>query len=196
MTEKEALEISKHCLGVQAEQEVCEECPVYHIGHCGCKEVSQYAIKALKKAQEYQKLEEELQEIYGDCEDFLPKITKIIIERKNDICPEEIKKARILTNEDAEKWEAYKKIGTVEECREAVEKQNKKKPIFKQGSEGGYTDTYRCPNCDGVFTATGIDDYCYRCGQKIDWKEEEHMESQVIPEDYKENLMRKFTEVV
>ena len=69
MTENEMLKIAVHCLGVQAEQEVCEECDIYGNCHTDCKDVAVVAIKALEEIQQY--------------------------------------------------W----KIGTVEECREAVEKQ-------------------------------------------------------------------------
>ena len=69
MTEQEAIEITMHCLGVQAEQEVCEECPVYHESHITCKEAASIAISLLQEIQQ------------------------------------------------------YREIGTVEECREAVEKQ-------------------------------------------------------------------------
>ena len=55
---------------------------------------------------------------------------------------------------------------------EALEKQLSKKPI-KTTEETGirYTDSYRCPNCGQGFTGTGIADYCYHCGQKLDWSE-------------------------
>lgn len=60
----------------------------------------------------------------------------------------------------------YEKIGTVEECQEAREKQIAKKPIH-----GGL---YACPNChtimlQGAFEAKGK---CRKeCGQALDWSE-------------------------
>lgn len=53
MTENEALKIATHCLGVQAEQEVCEECPVYRESGIVCKEIARTAISALKEVQHY-----------------------------------------------------------------------------------------------------------------------------------------------
>lgn len=55
---------------------------------------------------------------------------------------------------------------------EVLEKQLPKKPI-KTTEETGirYTDSYRCPNCGGNFTGTGIADFCYHCGQRLDWSE-------------------------
>lgn len=72
-----------------------------------------------------------------------------------------------------EEIQQYRTIGTVEECRAAVEKQTEKKPKKTESEGYRYTDTYRCPNCGGNFSGTGIADYCYHCGQKLDWESEE-----------------------
>lgn len=68
----------------------------------------------------------------------------------------------------------YETIGTLEECREAVEKQKQKKPIKAEESRIRYTEGYICPRCGGGFSGTGIAGYCYHCGQAIDWSEEEN----------------------
>lgn len=72
----------------------------------------------------------------------------------------------------------YRAIGTVEECREAMERQIPRKPkrevwekdlklgnvTFKAG-----TKVYLCPSCEkGI---TGADGHCRWCGQAIDWSE-------------------------
>ena len=62
--------------------------------------------------------------------------------------------------------------GTPEECREAVEKMKAKKPMKTEAEGYRYTDAYRCPTCGGNFSGTGISDYCYHCGQKLDWSDE------------------------
>ena len=54
---------------------------------------------------------------------------------------------------------------------EALEKQIAKKPKKIEIEGYRYTDTYRCPRCGGNFSGTGIADYCYHCGQKLDWSE-------------------------
>lgn len=72
-----------------------------------------------------------------------------------------------------EEVQQYRTIGTVEECRAAMEKQTAKKPKKTESEGYRYTDTYRCPNCGGNFSGTGIADYCYHCGQKLDWEGEE-----------------------
>ena len=57
----------------------------------------------------------------------------------------------------------------------ALEKQIPKKPIKLPESEQHirHTDTYRCPTCGGNFSGTGIADYCYHCGQRLDWGKQE-----------------------
>ena len=80
-------------------------------------------------------------------------------------------------NNKAAEWleelKQYRAIGTPEKCRAAVEKQKAKKPQKTESEGYRYTDTYRCPNCGGNFAGTGIANYCYHCGQKLDWGDEE-----------------------
>lgn len=71
----------------------------------------------------------------------------------------------------------YRKIGTVEECRAAVEKQTAKKPDYEgDGYSDGHLvyDTWICPCC-GKHYEVDYDDYdfCPACGQCIDWNDEE-----------------------
>lgn len=63
----------------------------------------------------------------------------------------------------------YKQLGTLEEVREAVEKQKKKKPRASNRC-------YVCPRC-GLVTSIKIKhNYCDACGQHINWREEESPE--------------------
>ena len=55
----------------------------------------------------------------------------------------------------------------------ALEKQVPKKPIKDRKQEIRYTCSYSCPSCGGGFIGTGIADYCYHCGQRMDWSVEE-----------------------
>lgn len=63
----------------------------------------------------------------------------------------------------------YKQLGTLEEVREAVEKQKKKKPIEDRHHGIRYTEVYRCYSCNESFSGRGFAKYCYHCGQAIDW---------------------------
>ena len=64
----------------------------------------------------------------------------------------------------------YEEIGTIEECREAMDRQNPKKPITVETD--AMTTKYICPACSClVGWATGpFPDlrYCSICGQKLD----------------------------
>lgn len=76
-----------------------------------------------------------------------------------------------------EEVQQYRKIGTVEECREAVEKQTAKKPDYEgDGFSDGQLvyDTWICPCC-GKHYEVDCDRYyyCQNCGQHIDWSDEE-----------------------
>lgn len=76
-----------------------------------------------------------------------------------------------------EEVQQYRKIGTVEECREAVEKQTAKKPDYEgDGYSDGQLvyDTWICLSC-GQHYEVDYDryDYCPNCGQHIDWRNEE-----------------------
>lgn len=55
----------------------------------------------------------------------------------------------------------------------ALGKQVPMKPVKVDDSGIRYTDTYRCPSCGGAFTGTGIANYCYHCGQALDWEKED-----------------------
>lgn len=70
----------------------------------------------------------------------------------------------------------YREIGTVEECRAAVEKQKPKKIEYEGSStQDGFTH-YRmgkCPDCDRWYRNTDDIIYCSGCGQALDWSEEE-----------------------
>lgn len=60
------------------------------------------------------------------------------------------------------------------ELDEAIKKQIPQRPIKLPDEEQRirYTTSYRCPNCEGGFTGTGFADYCYHCGQALDWTED------------------------
>lgn len=112
MTKEEDIEIILHCLGVYAEHEVCEECPVYNEGDIACGEAARTAIETLKE------------------------------------------------------FKMYKEIGTVEECREAVEK---RKPVRPHRNYEKFSGLW----CEcGWYLGHGIRldiNYCPNCGHAIQW---------------------------
>lgn len=84
----------------------------------------------------------------------------------------------------------YREIGTVEECREAVEKQKPKAPKDSLKIEpiidesGAYVDAdttvyLLCPNCEEmVGIDENVDKFCRECGQAIDTENLEGMEDE------------------
>ena len=76
-----------------------------------------------------------------------------------------------------EEVQQYRAIGTPEECREAVEKQQARRPDYEgDGCSDGQLvyDTWVCPCCGKDYEICYDDyDYCPNCGQKLDWSDEE-----------------------
>lgn len=83
-----------------------------------------------------------------------------------------------------EEVQQYRQFGTVEEFREAVEKQTAKKPEFvdtrfmnngKHISDGcQLQNCYKCPNCNQhIFHVWDDELYCKYCGQLLDWSDDE-----------------------
>lgn len=175
MTPEEKIRIAIHCLGFQAEQEVCEECPVYDEGRIACTEVARSALKALKEIQQYRSMDERLSEVYGENNGLLKTLVEYILKWKSENKAGEIPaKTIMLTDEDVDRWNAYKEIGTVEECREAVEKQKPKDVVkFSEIIETIFREIERtalfCPEC-GSYICEEKDDmpkHCNNCGQAI-----------------------------
>lgn len=85
-------------------------------------EAKKMSIKALEEVQQYQALENRLSDMFGGslslkmCVDELERI----LVKPDSPHP---MNAKILTYQEAADWEAYRAIGTPEECRAAVEKQ-------------------------------------------------------------------------
>ena len=141
------------------------------------------AIKALEEVQQYRKYKNKFREIYGYCEDALDVMLDLLTKYEMpELNGKADYKLRLLTDKDADKWDAYRQIGTVEEFREAVEKQTAKKPEFvdtrfmnngKHISDGCQLQKcYKCPNCNQhIFHVWDDELYCKYCGQHIDWSD-------------------------
>ena len=68
----------------------------------------------------------------------------------------------------------YRKIGTVEECREAAEKQKAKKPRLNYKPKFFGKATYTCPGCGNCCLEEFANErqnnnYCWDCGQRLDF---------------------------
>ena len=155
MTIKEAI---KHC---EERAKKCDECG---------KEHAQLA-EWLNELLRYREMDKKLREAYGDCDGLLERFVGLLCEHAGIDIGEPIK-VRLLTDEDVDKWDAYREIGTVEECREAMEKQ-KVKYIKKEA----WSPTC-CPTCgyelsthmgDGYYKQLTYLKRCPKCGQLITW---------------------------
>ena len=117
-------------------------------------------------------------ERHMDCEDYFSQY---------DSYPDgydfELDQAILIAAQALEEIQQYRKIGTVEECREAREKQMPKAPKDSLKIEpiidesGAYVDAdttvyILCPNCgELVGMDEDIDRFCRECGQAIQWNE-------------------------
>lgn len=92
-------------------------------------------------------------------------------------CKKEIQACEIAVKA-LEKVQQYRAIGTVEECREVMEKQKAKKPSpidYKKyigivENAEYLRGTCWCPNCNQAIKSGT---FCNNCGQKLDWSDEE-----------------------
>lgn len=143
MTEQEAIEriYSKLMNGTPRDKDACD-----------------IAIDAFEKSYHYRAMERRLKAVYGDY-DNLPETVVEGFCRHSGVDIGTPAKSRLLTDEDADKWDAYRAIGTVEECREAVEKQKPKVGIVTAGK----SYPIMCPSCGHKMDLAYH--YCVFCGQ-------------------------------
>lgn len=143
---------------------VKEEPNVRPTFYAGRKEKAETIIKVFEELERYRAIEKRLADMYGGQLPLAAYVDVLEYALEEPGKPHPVN-ARILTYEDADAWEAYKAIGIVEECREAVEKQRAKKPRLAGNA-------MICPNCPKIFKSDNAT-CCPNCGQKIDWGEGE-----------------------
>ena len=123
------------------------------------EEACDAVISALKKIKQYREMDRKLRAVYGDCDGLLATAVEGLCKHPGVNIGKPIK-ARLLVDEDVDKWDAYREIGTVEECREAVEKQKPKNIVKIREGE------YCCPKCYTVYDDCIFEyDHCINCGQ-------------------------------
>lgn len=72
-------------------------------------------IGCLEEIQQYRAMEQKLQSVYGEHDGLLEIIVNGLVKYEN--APDKAIKTVLLTDDDVDKWEAYKAIGTVEELK-------------------------------------------------------------------------------
>ena len=55
----------------------------------------------------------------------------------------------------------------------AIDKQIPAKPIWNEKGSKEFLSSFCCPNCQEGFNGKGWLNYCYHCGQALDWQSEE-----------------------
>ncbi|HJD37293.1 MAG TPA: hypothetical protein IAA00_10265 [Candidatus Blautia ornithocaccae] len=100
---------------------------------------------------------------------------KYAIEAKED--SENALKALDIAINALKEIQQYREIGTVEECREAVEKRHEKpvdnRKVLKDFHGHPYSIRGDCPACGYEWLKSNYADYCPACGQKLEWEGEE-----------------------
>ena len=67
----------------------------------------------------------------------------------------------------------YETMDAIGYALRALEKQIPMKPVKSEKQVVRYVNTYYCPICNLGITGTNIAKWCYHCGQKLDWSDEE-----------------------
>lgn len=158
MDEKEAIE--------EIKKKICGERPAQHICNDGClkgndKCALSVAIKALEEIQQYREI--------GTVEELKQSKKYMSLAKRHGTIGKVI-----------DECVAYEEIGTVDECRAAVEKQIARKPIDNNMESGIFRKRkiFTCPRCGNACLEMMMNErqntnYCWDCGQKLDWEDEE-----------------------
>lgn len=102
-----------------------------------------------------------------DCEALnvaISAMQELQLYKDTGLTPDQLREIDKLYSEQAKELGEYKKLGTLEEVREAVEKQKRKKPCTSNRC-------YVCPHCGLVTSLKTKHNYCDACGQRISWEE-------------------------
>lgn len=126
-----------------------------------------------KDISQYLSLEQRARNLFGENYDLENCVEELRQYRNTTLSPEQVRTLQTRFADVSLRLGEYMAIGTPEECRAAVEQQIPKRPTLCKSDEQTtrYTADYRCPKCNGMFTGTGIANYCYHCGQRLDWEE-------------------------
>lgn len=128
-------------------------------------EASKLAIKVLEEIQQYQEIGT-VEKFRQLSEQFKPHVTD-----KTSCTERHCNKCDQYRKEN----EKYHKIGTVEECQEARERQRAKKVKNRKLLRDFYNRPYSvrgdCPNCGSEGLLSTNTNYCNACGQKLDWSD-------------------------
>lgn len=101
------------------------------------KDACDIAIDAFEKSYHYRVMERRLKAVYGDCGNLLETVVEGFC-RHSGVDIGTPVKSRLLTDEDVDKWDAYRAIGTVEECKKAVKEEDALKFYYCESEDDYY----------------------------------------------------------
>ena len=123
MSENEAkkyMQIEKECINRDCDRN-CAQCDIVQQVD-DLNSAYDAAINALEEIQQYRTLEKRLLDMFGGSLTLEAAVDSLELALKEPDSPHPMN-ARILTYKESADWDAYRAIGTLEECREAMEKQ-------------------------------------------------------------------------
>lgn len=134
------------------------------VGVAGCGKNCKYSYKYCENAEERCPVFNEIYEKLAAYEDAEEQEAEVE-EYRTIGTPEELQEMKKDFAEALSDWRKYRKVGTLEECRAAVEKQTAKRPRIMGNA-------MICPSCPRCFKSDNSA-YCPSCGQKLKWEDEE-----------------------
>ena len=134
----------------------------------GCKDENCIFIRdACERLAEYEDLNDQIRAMFGDVVTLKDCVDSLEQKVREPEKPDPVN-ARILTYEESAMWDAYRTIGTPEQCREARNKQMRL-PVNNQEGDSYYFLTGDCPVCGFRMMTRG--NYCSNCGQRLSYKD-------------------------
>ena len=135
---------------------------------CDMGQAIRVAVLALQDVRNYQKI--------GTVEEVMQNARDLKRQTEHSEHLAEVLKATQNLLEKRERLlKEYCKIGTVEKCQEAREKQKakavKNRKLLKDFHGSPYCIQGDCPNCGCKSIKATATDYCYVCGQHLKWNE-------------------------
>lgn len=176
MDYQEAINKANQQISEKMKREIFERLSISHIdtmhkcdGSISAHEAIVSAVDEARRCRMYEKMEEAsgLKKFYEEVYPQVQENLRMLVEyQKIGLSPKQVADTICELSATKRVLGHYQQLGDLEEVREAVEKQKRKKPCASNRC-------YVCPHC-GLVTSLKIKhNYCDACGQHIDWSEKE-----------------------
>lgn len=121
-----------------------------------------------KDISQYLSLEQRARNLFGENYNLENCVEELRQYRNTTLSPEQVRTLQTRFVDVSLRLGEYMAIGTPEECREAMKKQNRK-PVKDQYGTSYIWKAGYCPVCGCGVTARW--NYCQCCGQKLSWED-------------------------